>query len=150
MWHYLKKRLLQGTFMISLTLAIQIMVLVLSLAKINPGFWPKTTPARLYASSGTNAALIVVLALCLLALRHFRDEARRVVALLIVGMLWGIGAASFWGFDPGLGSCYFACSFAILWSINPHAKDVLQIVSRPCRIRRRARSLALRTTRRLG
>lgn len=137
--------------MMSLALTGQIVVLLLSLAKIDPGFRPKTTPARLYANIGTNVALIVVLALCLLALRHFRDEAhRRSVVPLIVGMLWGIGLSSSWGFDPGLGSFYFACSCALLWSINPHAKDALQLVSRLCRIYRRKRSLLLRRTRRLG
>ncbi len=127
MWNYVKQRLLQGTYMLSLVLTGQIVVLVLSLAKIDPGFWPKTTPARLYANSGTNAALIVVLALCLLVLGRCRNEARRVVALLIVGMLWGIGSASFWGFDPGIGGFYFSCAGALLWSINPRAKDMLKI-----------------------
>lgn len=118
MLYYGKQLWSRDTFLLSLTLVAQIVVLTLSLTKIDPGFWPRTTPARLYANIGTNAALIVVLVFCRLALKCHSDKDRRAVALVVSSMLLGIGGTILWWFDTGLGNTYITCAGFLFWSTN--------------------------------
>ena len=131
MWHRLKQLFCRDTTLLYIHLIAQIAILVLSLARIDPGFWPKTTLARLYAHTGTNAALILVLAVSAIVLRRSRGEDRRTAALVIAGLLWGIGAASAWGFDPGLFSSYSFSAGALFWAANPRSRYAPQIVVKP-------------------
>ncbi len=131
MWHRLKQLFCRDTTLLYIHLIAQIAILVLSLARIDPGFWPKTTLARLHANIVINTVLILVLAISAITLKRLHGEDRRTAALVIAGLLWGIGAASAWGFDPGLFSSYSFSAGALFWAANLRSRYAPQIVVKP-------------------
>ena len=72
---------------------VQAVVLMLSLGGLDPGFWPKTTLAKLYHHPLINALLA-------------RAEARAAHALVFSGFLVGSGAACAFAFDVGVFVAY--------------------------------------------
>jgi len=85
---------------------VQAVVLMLSLSGIDPGFWPKTTLAKLYHHPLINALLALVILVGLIKLMLARAEARAANALVFAGFLLGIGAACAFAFDVGVFVAY--------------------------------------------
>lgn len=85
---------------------VHAVVLMLSLGGLDPGFWPKTTLARLYHHPLINALLALVLLVGWIKLMLARAEARAANALVFAGFLLGIGAACAFAFDVGVFVAY--------------------------------------------
>jgi hypothetical protein len=85
---------------------VHAVVLMLSLGGLDPGFWPKTTLAKLYHHALINALLASVLLVGWIKLMLARAEARAANALAFAGFLLGIGAACAFAFDVGVFVAY--------------------------------------------
>ena len=96
----------EDTTLLYFFFAVHAVILILSLGGLDPGFWPKTTVARLYHQPLINALLALVLLVGGITLMLARAEARAANALVFAGFLMGIGAACAFAFDVGVFVAY--------------------------------------------
>ena len=104
---------------------LQAVVLMLSLGGIDPGFWPKTTLAKLYHHPLINALLALVILVGLIKLMLARAGARAANALVFAGFLLGIGAACAFAFDVGVFAAYL---FAAVNLYRPNAPGAVLVL----------------------
>lgn len=100
---------------------LQAVVLMLSLGGIDPGFWPKTTLAKLYHHPLINSLLALVILVGLIKLMLAREEARAANALVFAGFLLGIGAACAFAFDVGVFVAYLLAAVNLYRLNSPGA-----------------------------
>lgn len=106
MYERIKSLLRADTMLLFVFFVVHAVVLMLSLGGLDPGFWPKTTLAKLYQHPLINALLALVLLVGWIKLTLARAEARAVSALVFAGFLLGIGAACAFAFDVGVFVAY--------------------------------------------
>lgn len=112
------------TTLLHVFFVVQAAVLMLSLGGFDPGFWPKTTLAKLYHQPLINALLALVLLVGWTTLTLVRAETRAANALLFAGFLSGIGVACAFAFDVGVFVAYLLTAVNLYRSNAPGAVSV--------------------------
>jgi hypothetical protein len=101
------------TALLYVFLAVQGVLLLLSLGGLGLPFLSGTTVEKLYRHPAINALLALVLLAGIVALKATKPNARRANALVFAGFLFGVGAASAFAFDIGVFVAYLLAATSL-------------------------------------